>query len=76
MEYPATSQNRNSVSSYQIAEDVLSCGISQLVYSGRVQLMSGPRACATPSHVLYADDIMVFCRGTKRHITALLSLIS
>lgn len=28
----------------------------------------------TPSHVLYADDIMIFCRGTHRNLIALQEL--
>lgn len=31
---------------------------------------------ALPSHILYADDILVFCRGTKRNVDAPMSLFS
>lgn len=36
--------------------------------------MAGPKACETPSHVLYADDIMVFCKGTKKNVLVLMDL--
>ena len=25
--------------------------------------MASPKGCSTPTHALYADDIMIFCRG-------------
>lgn len=43
-----------------IAEDVLSRGISKLVQSGNLFPMAGPNRFITPSHTLYADDILVF----------------
>lgn len=57
-----------------LAEDVLSRGISYLANCGILKPMFGPRNCTTPTHVLYADDIMVFCKGTKRNLAALMSL--
>lgn len=59
-----------------LAEDVLSRSISLLVYSNQLQPMVSPRGCQTPTHVLYADDIMVFCKGTKRNLSSLFSLLS
>lgn len=47
-----------------IAEEVLSGGITKLVREGNLQLMAGARGSKVPSHVLYADDIMIFCKGT------------
>ena len=46
-----------------IAEDVLSRGISKLVQEGKVDLISGSRHQCIPSHAVYADDVMVFCKG-------------
>lgn len=57
-----------------LAEEVLSRGISKLVDDGLLQLMSGPRGMRMPSHVLYADDIMIFCRGSKKSLSSLLNL--
>lgn len=37
--------------------------------------MTSPRDHATPSHILYADDIMVFCRGTKSNLRNLMLLL-
>lgn len=47
-----------------IAEDVLSRGITMLVNSAKLKPMASPRGFQTPSHVMYVDDIMVFCKGT------------
>lgn len=57
-----------------IAEDVLSLAISSLVQTGELLPMDGPRGFSTPYHVLYADDIMIFCRGTKRNLQAIVNL--
>ncbi|KAF1877242.1 hypothetical protein Lal_00012013 [Lupinus albus] len=37
--------------------------------------LSGPCGLRTPSHVLYADDIFIFCKGLKTNLLALKSLI-
>lgn len=65
---------RGSPLLFCIAKDVLSRGISRLVETGQLFPMSGPRGCHTSSHVLYADDIMVFCKATKRNLLNLMSL--
>lgn len=57
-----------------LAEEILSRGISKLVESGQLQLMTGPRDFRMPSHVLYADDIMVVCRASKNILSNLLNL--
>ncbi|PNY03410.1 ribonuclease H [Trifolium pratense] len=46
-----------------LAEEVLSRGISNLVQEGKIELIKGSRNSTVPSHCLYADDIMVFCKG-------------
>lgn len=51
-----------------IAEDVLRRVVSHLVNSGAILPMASPRGLQTPSHVLYADDILIFCRSTKRNL--------
>ncbi|KAJ4717455.1 Ribonuclease H [Melia azedarach] len=51
-----------------IAEDVLSRGISHLVSIGSIKLISSPRGCTVASHVLYADDVMIFCRSDSRSL--------
>lgn len=59
-----------------IAEEVLSRGITQLVENGELELMSGTRSCKVPSHTLYDDDIMVFCKGKLSCINALIKLFT
>lgn len=59
-----------------VAEEVLSRAISLLVQQGKLLPMSSPRGYQVPSHVLYADDILIFCRGTKRNIDCLMSLFT
>ncbi|CAL0324041.1 unnamed protein product [Lupinus luteus] len=58
-----------------IAEDVLSRGISMLTQNGNLYAFVGPRI-HVPSHVFYADDIMIFCKGLKKDIQSLKTLFS
>lgn len=46
----------------------------QMVNSGLLKPMSSPKGFATPSHTLYADDILFFCKGTKKNIEVLMDL--
>ncbi|XP_061999298.1 uncharacterized protein LOC133716631 [Rosa rugosa] len=55
------------------AEEVLSRGLLCLVDMGHVQAISSPRPVKVPSHVLFADDIMVFCKGDKRSLLNLMA---
>jgi hypothetical protein len=59
-----------------LAEEVLSRGISKLVADGKVDLIKASRNTFVPSHCLYADDIMVFCRGKISCVQALKSLFA
>lgn len=59
-----------------LAEDVLSRGITHLVSSNLLKPMSSSKGCQTPSHVLYADDVMVLCKGSKRNLSNLLALFA
>jgi len=54
-----------------LAEEVLSRGISKLVENGHLQLIKGTRHNALPSHILYVDDVMLFCKGTSQKIQIL-----
>ncbi|XP_057811612.1 uncharacterized protein LOC131025844 [Salvia miltiorrhiza] len=49
---------------FRIAEDVLSHLISSCVDSRRLTPMSFCRSSNFPTHLLYADDIILFCRAT------------
>jgi len=57
-----------------LAEDVLSRGIRKLVEQGKLELIKGSRQYQVPSHTLYADDIMVFCKAKTSSIQALKEL--
>jgi hypothetical protein len=57
-----------------IAEDVLSRSISKASTEGKLTPMSLCRNVQVPTHVLYADDIMVFCKGSKRNIRNLMHI--
>ncbi|XP_058746523.1 uncharacterized protein LOC131619448 [Vicia villosa] len=57
-----------------LAEDVLSRGITKLVENRQVKPIKASRNSYVPSHVLYNDDIMLFCNGDKGSIEALTSL--
>jgi len=49
-----------------LAEEVLSRGLSKLVNNKKILHMAGPQGFLTPSHVLYVDDIFVFCRADNK----------
>lgn len=57
-----------------LAEDVLSGGVSLLLDSGVLQPMRGPKGFFCPSHILYADGIMDFCKATKYNLESLMAL--
>ena len=46
-----------------LVEEVLSRGISELVNDKKILHMASPHGYLTPSHILYIDNIFVFCRG-------------
>ncbi|PNY03672.1 ribonuclease H [Trifolium pratense] len=57
-----------------IAEEVLSRSISNALLNGELSLMTLCRNTPIPFHVLYADDIMVFCKGSKKNIRCLMRI--
>ncbi|XP_026451437.1 uncharacterized protein LOC113351711 [Papaver somniferum] len=57
-----------------IAEDVLSRNIQKMVIEHKIQPMV-VRNGFHPTHLLFADDILLFCNGSKRSITNLKSLL-
>jgi len=57
-----------------IAEDVLSISISLLVEQGKISLINSSRYHNIPSHIMYADDIMIFCKGKISSVEALIDL--
>ncbi|XP_058742694.1 uncharacterized protein LOC131615239 [Vicia villosa] len=59
-----------------LAEEVLSRGISNLVENNLINLIKATKTAFVPSHTLYADDIMIFCRGDIKSITAIAKLLN
>jgi hypothetical protein len=59
-----------------IAEEVLSRGITKLVNEGKIDLISASGHANIPSRCLYADDIMVFCKGKMSSLVALKDLFT
>lgn len=43
---------------------------------GKIELITGTRHEKVPSHILYADDIMLFCKGKVSCITALINVFT
>lgn len=59
-----------------LEEEVLSRWISKLVDNNQINLIKGSRNCFVPSHSLYVDDIMIFCRRDKKFIKAIAKLLN
>ena len=59
-----------------LVEDVLSISISNLVREGKIKQIKGTRHSMVPSHILYVDDIMLFCKGNSASIQALTQLFN
>ncbi|XP_058734177.1 uncharacterized protein LOC131605902 [Vicia villosa] len=58
-----------------IAEDVLSRGITNLVNNDKINNIKANRSHFVPSHTLFADDIMIFCRGDIKSLKAISELL-
>lgn len=59
-----------------LAEEVLSRALIIAASSGALKLMAGPRGVTMPSHSLYTDDIILFCRGDKRNLKLVLKILT
>lgn len=57
-----------------IVEEVLSRGISKLVEQGQLELINGCIAMKVPSHSIYADEVVIFCKAKFSNIDSLLEL--
>ena len=56
------------------AEEVLSTGLEALVMEGKLSPIRGSRNLHMPSHCLYADDILIFYKGTLANIRHIMKL--
>ncbi|GAU13228.1 hypothetical protein TSUD_245980 [Trifolium subterraneum] len=57
-----------------LAEEVISRSITKLVREGKLKLIKGSRNMDVPSHILYADDFMLFCKASNSNVQALTDL--
>ncbi|KAL2325974.1 hypothetical protein Fmac_025032 [Flemingia macrophylla] len=48
--------------------DVLSRGIQYMTDHHLLQPIQGPRNWQSPSHLIYANDVLILCTGTKEHL--------
>ncbi|XP_024156000.1 uncharacterized protein LOC112163980 [Rosa chinensis] len=60
---------------FGLAEEVLSRGITRLAVEGKLTTIAAPRSVKPPTHVLFADDVMVFLQGNSRSIRALMKFM-
>jgi len=56
------------------AEEVISRGLEALAVDGRLSQIHASRGLLMPSQCLYADDILVFCKGTISNIRNIMDL--
>lgn len=59
-----------------VAEEVLSKMIARAANSGELSSLFLGRNISFPSHLLYADDVIVFCRATQANCRALLRIFT
>lgn len=58
-----------------LAEEALSRGLTSLFLGSRGGSFSTLRRCPTISHLLYADDTLVFSNGSARHLRRLFAFL-
>ena len=51
-----------------LVEEVINSGISKLVNTKKILHMASPQGYVTPSHILYVDDIFIFCRADNKYL--------
>ncbi|KAK2642188.1 hypothetical protein Ddye_023951 [Dipteronia dyeriana] len=57
---------------FGLAEDFLSRLLSRMVESDQLLPISSPRGFSALTHLLYADDVLVFCRGTVKNLKSVM----
>ncbi|XP_058784485.1 uncharacterized protein LOC131659290 [Vicia villosa] len=60
---------------FYLAVEVLSRKITSLVSSNILECSKGPNKVTVPSHILYADDIFLFCKGKFSNIKTIISTL-
>lgn len=61
---------------FYLAEEVLSRSIAKLVEDGSLKLIKSSKGIYIPSHVMYANDILIFYKESIANIQALINLFS
>jgi hypothetical protein len=59
-----------------LAEEVMSRSISRLMSQGTLNQIKGTRNVRVPSHSFYADDLMIFCKGSLNGLRYLKELFN
>ena len=59
-----------------LAEEVLSRYLSIVMESSLIHPMAGPTGVTMPSHTLFADDVMLFCRGDNNNLKMVLKILN
>ncbi|XP_058783255.1 uncharacterized protein LOC131657925 [Vicia villosa] len=59
-----------------LAQEVLSRNITSLVSSNQFNRIQATRNCFVDSHTMYADDIMIFCRGDQKSLSNISNLLN
>lgn len=54
---------------------MLNRALHQLVLSGRIKGIRGPRNVVPPSHVFYADDLIIFCNAAASNVKKIMRLL-
>ncbi|KAK3232467.1 hypothetical protein Dsin_004348 [Dipteronia sinensis] len=57
---------------FGIVEDFLSRFLSRMVESSQLLSFSSPRGFVASTHLLYADDVLIFCRGTVKNLKGIM----
>ena len=61
---------------FGIVENFLSMVLSKMVESGQLFPISSSRGFSTPTHLLYTDDVPIFCRGTAKNLRNVMHTLS
>jgi len=60
---------------FYLPEEVSNRGIFQLASSHKILPMIGSKGTNFPTHILYVDDIFVFCKATRKSLTNLIKFL-
>ncbi|KAK3207109.1 hypothetical protein Dsin_021155 [Dipteronia sinensis] len=58
-----------------LAEEAFSRGLSNLFHNGLLKPIAALKGCFPPTHLLYTNDIFIFCRADSRSLNTLKDFI-